>query len=1054
MTPNAQIACAVRRALAIGALSIPAAFASASALAQESSTAQQNVSPAQQSSLTAQNASPAQQNAPAAQQTAPPSGVQQAQNAGQNAQVAEVVVTGTRIVTPSTSNVTSISPITSLSGDQFQTVGAASVEQLLNQLPQLFGSQTSAISNGGTGETTADLRNLGANRTLVLINGRRLMPGDPTAFNSGNDEADLNQIPAALIQRVDVLTGGASATYGADAVAGVVNFVMIDNFQGLRIDANAASYQHANYETGLQNLVTSSGFPVARGSTWDGGTKSMTVVFGTNFADDRGNITTYLGYLNVNPVLQNSRDFSSCQLGSGTVFSCSGSATAAPGLFIDNNGPTSPPGANEYTIGPHGSLLPATQEALFNYGPYNYYQRPDRRWTAGYFAHLDFSDHVTAYSEFMFMNDYTVGQLAPSGTFGYSFNVNCNNPYLSAAQVAAWCTADGIPLTGDASLTIARRNVEGGARQEDLTHTSFRGVFGARGEITDGWKYDVFGQYGRTNYSQLFLNDVSLAHLQNAFLVDPATGQCYASEATSPNSFEGAGCAPYNIFGTGTPSPAALAYIDTPGLQIGYTQEQIIEADANGDLGQYGGKLPTARDGIAVAVGADYREETDVLNTDEEFTTGDLAGQGGAVQSISGQYHVREAYGEVRVPVLQDMVAAHDLDLSAQYRYSNYSLGYSTNTYNLGLSWAPVKDVRFRYSYDRAVRAPTVVELYSPRSVQLDSTYSADPCSGATPTFTVAQCVNLGVPASAYGTITTNPAAQYNGLQGGNPNLSPETADERTVGVVFTPSFVPDLTASVDYYNIYIKGLVNTIGASYIVAQCGLTGNPTYCDLVHRVPSNNYSLWLGTAGYVVDTLENTGFGQEKGFDFNISYKHALPDPYGGLSFAFTGTYLDSFLYSPNPGTPAYDCAGLYGPTCSSTIANGPLPKFRSRTQVDWLTPYRDLDVTLVWRHISPVDIDASSSNPFLQSTGPLYPSVPSYYPTDASLGSRDYFDLSLSMPILEKAVLTVGCNNILDKDPPLTGLAASVGVFYNGNTFPAIYDTLGRYIFANVRINL
>lgn len=278
------------------------------------------------------------------------------------------------------------------------------------------------------------------------------------------------------------------------------------------------------------------------------------------------------------------------------------------------------------------------------------------------------------------MRDETVAQVAPSGTCGNSFNVNCNNPLLSASEVATWCTSQGLSGAEDTNLTILRRNLEGGPRQNDLTHTDFRDVLGLRGDIVDGWKYDAYALYSEVQYSEEFLNDVSLNHIQNALLVDPATGQCFASEASAINAYAGRGCAPYNLFGTGAPSAAAIGYISVPGFQRGFTKEQVASASITGDLGQYGVKLPTAKDGVSVAFGAEYQQELLSFQPDEEFVTGDLAGQGGAKSPVSGGYHVAEGFGEFLVPLVEDMFLAKGVIFHGSYRYSSYDLGYDTST--------------------------------------------------------------------------------------------------------------------------------------------------------------------------------------------------------------------------------------------------------------------------------------------------------------------------------------------------------------------------------------
>src|SRR5215469_6921489 len=434
------------------------------------------------------------------------------------APVTEVVVTGSRIVQP---GLQSISPVTSVSADVIRSTGVTRVEDLLNNLPQVMADQGSMSSNGASGTATVNLRGLGPQRTLVLINGRRLMPGTPSN-NPTFAAPDLNNIPAALVERVDVLTGGASAVYGADATAGVVNFIMNDHFEGFRIDADAAMNNHSQHNY-FGNLAPEAGYGSAPSTVNDGKTKDITFILGGNFADGKGNAVTYLGYRRIDALLQSQRDFSRCTLATiGGVPQCSGSSTSATGRFFSAN--FLPPPNNSVpsffpppflTVNPTGNIntaafVPWKASDAFNFGALNYYQRPDERWTAGAFAHYNWDEHHSMYTEFMFMSDHTLAQIAPSGAFIGSGNgvnpttgnpdglwaVNCNNPLLSAQERSTLCT--GLASTAIAQVLFGRRNVEGGNRQEDLTHTGFRLVLGSKGDINDTFTYDVYAQEGMT----------------------------------------------------------------------------------------------------------------------------------------------------------------------------------------------------------------------------------------------------------------------------------------------------------------------------------------------------------------------------------------------------------------------------------------------------------------------------------------------------------------------------------------------------------------------------
>jgi iron complex outermembrane recepter protein len=330
--------------------------------------------------------------------------------------IQEVVVTGSRIAQP---GLTSVSPVTAVGSDQVKIEGVTRVEDLINNLPQAFADFGGNLSNGATGAATVNLRNLGSQRTLVLVNSRRLMPGDPT--QNGAASPDLNQIPSALIERVEVLTGGASAVYGADAVAGVVNFIMNDQFEGVRVDAQYSLYQHNNDDDKIGNLVRDAGFAMPDSNVRDGYTKDITFIAGINTPDGRGNATVYIGYRTLDAITQNRRDFSACALASSdqgdptsNTFACGGSGTTSPALFQTYN-PADPfdfEPTGAFTVGADGQIRDFDASTdLFNFAPSNYYQRPDERKTAGLFAHYDFSDKASVYTEFMFMDDRTTAQI-------------------------------------------------------------------------------------------------------------------------------------------------------------------------------------------------------------------------------------------------------------------------------------------------------------------------------------------------------------------------------------------------------------------------------------------------------------------------------------------------------------------------------------------------------------------------------------------------------------------------------------------------------------------
>ncbi|MEW7850154.1 TonB-dependent receptor [Massilia aurea] len=926
-----------------------------------------------------------------------------------------VEVTGSRIAT---ANLESVSPVTVVGAKDIALEGVKSVESLLNNLPQVFADQGGSISNGSSGTATVNLRNFGADRTLVLVNGRRLPAGSPR-----NTAADLNQIPAALIKRVEVLTGGAGAIYGSDAVAGVVNFIMNDTFQGVQIDSNYQFYNHDQNGGAAAQAAERRGYPLPDDVGADAKIKDISLLLGGNFADGKGNAVVYIGYKKEDPVLQSQRDYSSCSLdgfSTGNTFNCGGSGTSFPGRFLTDNG--------GFTVADAaGNVRPyvaATDQ--YNFGPLNYYRRPTERYTFSSFAHYDINDKARLYTEASFHDDSTVAQIAPSGLFGQDASgtnaIRYENPLLSDA----WRRTLGLNAPGDtADLLIFRRNVEGGGRQDDQRHTSYRGVIGVKGDLGP-WRYDAFLQAGKVLYSETYQNDFSIARSSRALdVITGANGQpvCRSfADGTDPN------CVPYNIWSLGGVTPESLAYLQTPGFQKGSTSQTVQGINLSSDLGEYGLQVPGSTEGVGIALGWEHRTEKLDLATDAAFSTGDLAGQGGPTQGVNGQFSVRDYFVETRIPLLQKQPFAEQLTLTGSYRKSDYSTGHKTNSYGVGAEWAPVKEAKFRFSYQRAARAANIVELFSPAGLGLFG-MSNDPCAGATPSASLAQCQLTGVTAAQYGTIQDSPALQYNQIGGGNPNLEPETSDSYTLGLVLTP--MRDLSMTIDAFDMKVKDTIGGLPASTTLTQCLNTGNPTFCDLITR--DRLGTLWALPTAQVVATNQNLGMMATKGIDLGINYRYKM-GTWGGLDLSLMGTYLKEFKQEDFPGSGEYDCAGYHGTSCGT-----PMPKWRHKLRAVWATPVRGLEVGATWRYVRGTKLDQSSDNPILAGD---------FEPADESLAARSYLDLVGNYRFNENFTFRVGMNNALDKDPPVSGVVAAV--FGNGNTYPQVYDALGRHIFLNL----
>jgi iron complex outermembrane receptor protein len=960
-------------------------------------------------------------------------------------ELTEVVVTGSRL---QTANLVSISPIVTVTNLQIEQSGLNRVEDILNNLPSVFASQGNTMSNGSDGTATVNLHDLGVQRTLVLVNGKRLAPGAP----DGRNYADINQIPAELIDRVEVLTGGASSTYGADAVAGVVNFVMNDHYEGVKIDAQYGLYNHSNHQEQYQALETAASTSAPSGSVNAGFQKHFSIVAGSNFADSMGNATFYATYDKQNSVLGGQYDYSGCTLAAkshtngGAV--CAGSGTDAGGTLLayNSSGNILTDNLNAATK----NVAPRVASDLYNYGALNYWERPNERWTAGTFMHLDLNEHTTVYAELMYMRNSSTSGIAPSGDFADNLlSLNCGpvgvglpgNPLINAQQRSVLCAPallaqQGQPAGGVLSYYLLRRNVEGGQRLESFLNDDYRTVVGVKGDFLSAFKYDTYAQVGITDAAAQNQNYFSTALLANAENV--------VQGANGPVCVSGPPCVPYNIWAPGGVTPAALNYLTIPLTQQGTTREYVVHADVTADLGKYNLQLPIAKSGPQINLGAEYRSESTVFSPDLASEEGLGAGGGGDLLPISGNFHVSEAFTEVNIPIADGLPFAEQLALTAGYRYSKYTLGFTTNTYKFGVEWAPIKDIRFRANYNQSVRAPNISELFTSATVGPGG--GVDPCWGPTPTLTQAQCALTGVTAQQYGHLGINPASQFNVQTGGNPNLSPEIAHTWTYGFVFQPTFLPSFYASMDYYDIRITGAIEAQSGDSVVLNCALTGNAQDCADIHR--NANGSLWLTNAGFVITGSQNTGVLETKGVDVSMHYGLDL-NALGKLAFDLTGTDTILRTLQPNvtvvnPTTlttgagPSYNCTGYFGVTCTN-----PLPRWRSVFTTDWATPWQGLDLNLRWRYIGDTQVDALSQSPLLAAPGsvtPGYNHIPSF----------SYLDLSAGVAVTQKVSVRIGANNVLDKDPPVI-LSANCPVGpCNNNSFGQVYDPIGRFLYVHL----
>jgi len=899
--------------------------------------------------------------------------------------VEEVLVTGSRISTQDGFGATS--PVTVVTAENIQNLGFVNIEQVLNSLPSIETSQNANISNGSTGTASVDLRGLGTQRTLVLVNGRRM-----TAGGSQTQAPDVSQIPTIALERVDVLTGGASATYGADAVAGVVNFVT-RRMNGIEIRAGWSGYRHDNDNGYIQGLLDARNFEYPSGTEGpDGENNQIDIAMGADFADGRGNATVYATWREQDELRQEARDYSAGAL-TGSGLGVGGSANAIiPNFdiypYVD--------GALDYDAGnffgnvnSSGGLTPWDGTNRYNYAPINHFLRPLTQWSAGAFVDYKINDHFTPYLEMMVSSSQTRAQIAESGTFfveAYILGLE-DLPEAFAADLG-----EAIPGYDTFGIYVGKRNVEGGPRSNNFSNDGFRTVVGSKGDINDQWSYDVSYLYAQTRQTSTYINDFFAPNITAVLNQDACDN----------------GCPGYSVFTPNGVTPEQANSLTGTGMLSSQSTTEVITGFVTGELFE----LPTASSPIQVVVGYEWRGEDFNRTSDTVFAEGQLLGQGGPTPSLGGGFTVSEFFGEVNIPLVDGLVA----DLA--YRYSDYSTVGGQDTYRFGLDWQPIELARIRAGFNRAVRAPNVAELFSVNNLGLWA--GADPCAGATPEYSLEQCARTGVTAAQYGSIVASPADQYNQVTGGNVNLDVEEADTITIGLVLTPT--DNLTVSFDYWSIEIENTIATVGAENIVRQCATNGS--LCSSITRGPTGN--LWQGEIPRVFNGLQNIGTNEWEGVDVAGSW---FMDAMGGtFDVKLAGTYMLTKEVEILPGE-AFDCVGLISSRCY------PSPEWRhtltaSYDSNEWWA------VTARWRYFDGVDYDGALISKRSEGADAI---------TQGNVSSAEsYLDLNATFRFLGDSELLVGINNVLDEEPPLVGGTLAS----NANSIAGFYDTLGQYLFA------
>lgn len=958
------------------------------------------------------------------------------------ATVEEIVVTGSRIARPDLEVASPVNVIGREELSQRQVIGA---EDLLSTLPSVRPSIGSASNQGGNGAATVDLRGLGDNRTLVLVDGRRVVP-------FGLDGVvDLNVVPMGLVERVDLVTGGASSVYGADAVAGVVNFITRRNFTGVELQSNYRLSDRGDAQQYRADLT-----------------------LGADLDDGRGNVVLSLGYLERDPLELQRRDISQFPI-SSVNGSFQGSSGAVPSIFQSPSGlPTTGIGS---VIDPTtGAFRPATQADTFNTFIGSYLQTPLERMSLYTSGRYEISPRAEVYATGLFTRNKAHIAQASSGTFSNAYNLSLNNPYLPTAARDQLCaafdtdrTTPGIqPISAADCLTAgnviggpgtpgyleipvipSRRFLEWGPRGNSIDSTVFQLQAGLRGDLTDTIRYDVSAQYGETSQNQLRSRWGSSANVQQAL-------RAYtAADGTPVCTDPSRSCVPLNLFGPlGSITPDQLDFIALDSQIRRMVTQTVVTGSVSGDLGRV--TSPMAHNPVAFSLGAEYREiSAEVIPDAVASVQGALLGLGSAQPADFGEYDVREVFGEIIVPLIEGGIV-HNATIEAGVRYSDYSTTGGSTTWKVGGNVDFVPGVKVRAMYQNAVRSPNIIELFR-SSGQALGNLTVDPCAGANPSAPQLLCAATGAPTGTYGSIPQPSSGQINVTVAGNRDLNVEQASTYTIGLVLSPPSWGGFTATLDYFNIKIEDQISAPTQTDILDGCySAVLNPSqtpnvFCSLIGRNPLTGGLNGAGETPGVILANSNLGQLETAGVDWSASYLFDLGDYFEGNAGTFRlstgGAWLDYYHTQATPNSINRNCTGYY-----STACGNPRPEWKFNVRGTYTLDR--LSASLLWSHVSGVDLEPGppSTRPSFDTPQTGNASHASILPAFRQIGSYDWFDLSLKYSLTEDAEVSFLVENLFDKAPPLVGNGVSGFAFNDGNTFPNVYDMVGRIYTVGVRL--
>lgn len=923
--------------------------------------------------------------------------------------IEKISVTGSRIAKPELSQPT---PVVSLGADEIAKFGNNDLASILAELPAVGATDTiigNNNSNENAGLSSADLRRLGANRTLVLVNGKRHVAGAP-----GSAQVDLSTIPSGLIERVEIITGGASAIYGSDAVSGVINVILKDNYEGFEFDASAGN------------------------STEGVGTEhhAFSLLGGADVADGKGNVTFYAGYDRTKEVMSEAiRQFDSW----GTIVNPDNTGEEdgipdrlrVPKVYsemISSNGVINPFGGDRWAFDNDGNPVrqpdrqgtnsfafgnfPDGCEYCFNTEDYENYIPGVERITVGSTFNYQITDNIEFFSDFKYVKADITQQFQPSFLFG-DIDINvADNAFIDEDL------RQSLLASGQDVVSMAKFFDELGNRSADNRRETFRFVGGFKGgfELSKTpFDYEVYYVYGETNNRRKTLNDLIEGNLYAAVdsVIDPVSGEAVCrSQLDSaqgpgyedPATVNSGGCVAYNPFGLGQASEAARDWVSADVTR----EDKITQEVIGGSLVTDSSELFELQGGpIDLVVGFEYREETSESITDEFTKAGFLTNA--ATPDSYGEYDVTEYFLEVNVPLLKDLAFANELSIDGAYRKADYSHAGNAEAWKVGAIYAPIEELRVRATYGEAIRAPNISEAFDPVSPGFARV--ADPCDADNITDDpdrAANCAALGIPPG----FQANDNVSVDLLSGGNPDLKSEQSTSKTGGIVWQPSFVDRLSFSIDYYDIEIKDAITFVAAQDVADNCvDATGGPDagYCSQIDRDPVTN-NITLVRSGYLNAAAYNT-----RGLEFQASY--ALDVGPGELSMNLLGDRLlelELFEFQDRPDE-INDEKGEVG---------DPELQFRFSASYKW----EDLTVSWATRYVDSVvlyDVSPNGGSP---------------EDVDIShIGSMTTHDLSATYYISDNIVVRGGIRNLFDAVSP-------------GYTADPSYDLVGRRFFAGVNI--